>query len=430
MPARIRTRPLEIETDRRTVPLVLDLDRGSALFDWDNRRYSVRPLRWRAKIQLARFAHLGPEFIDDRLLELSLENQPTPDDDELRDVVRTVARWLESAGRTEAPLPFDELELLRSARELSRDTGWTIDEIGDLEAGVVERAIERVRSRRESGSVSDRDPRPAIWEVDAPRDPSRERSASDSMPSAATQRTNELASPRRSDGPTDEYTDPRRDVERSEGAKPLRPGATRIIVLPDPERGDGESTGERSDATDTPAVSRETEASRAISELERRERSEPAAGPAVPNERARVSPVDRSRPSERATLPFRVRPHSESRRPRSTLDAIDRDEPHARAHASPAGGSDERESSAAPRVDSPRMRPVTDSRAADRRESVSATTENESSGRAFERSFFPEPSPLRERPEPRTLPAFEEWIEELTRRLTDTVEDLGLTEER
>lgn len=418
MPARIRTRPLEIETDRRTVPLVLDLDRGSALFDWDNRRYSVRPIRWRAKVQLARFAHLGGDFIDDRWLELSLENQPAPDDDELRDVVRTVARWLESAGRTEAPLPLDELELLRSARELSRDTGWTLDEIGELDAGVVERAIERVRSRRSEDSAlvsANRTDGDELIEARAP-DPGRR--ATDSASEDATRRSVDPAPPRRPEASAEHSTAARSDARRSLATEPLRPGATRIIVLPDSQRGGGEPAPERSEAT----------AERA--EVERSEREQRAPSDFASNDRPTDSPDDGPRPLDRAALPFRVRPHSESGRRRSnSSDAVD---PHARSTAMPAGLRDAGESHAALRLDGPRTELAPTPRPPERRESASPTTtdECEPPARAFERSFFPELSSPKERPELSTSSSLDDWIEELTRRLVDTVEDLGLTEER
>src|SRR5262249_45000333 len=79
----VRVDPLreEVRADDRAWPFALDCRADVATIELGGVTYRVRPLRWREKRNLARYASLGEEFVERQLVRACLEGAtPLPAD--------------------------------------------------------------------------------------------------------------------------------------------------------------------------------------------------------------------------------------------------------------------------------------------------------------------------------------------------------------
>lgn len=127
-----------VEAEEARFPLTLDCRDGTARLRCGEAVFVLRPIRWREKANLARFAHLGTAFLEEAFLRLSLiDEPPLPDDAKARQALSRLAEWLNAPGH-ERPLPLDPLLLARASAALCRGLGLRPQDLDDLPAGEVE----------------------------------------------------------------------------------------------------------------------------------------------------------------------------------------------------------------------------------------------------------------------------------------------------
>jgi hypothetical protein len=102
-------------------PFELDCREASALVEIDGRAVRVRPLRWREKLSLARFAHLGTTFVEGQQLRIALEGAPMPTIEEERAVLSALAAWV--AAPSDEPVPFQTRALAGVTLDVCRAVG-------------------------------------------------------------------------------------------------------------------------------------------------------------------------------------------------------------------------------------------------------------------------------------------------------------------
>jgi hypothetical protein len=92
-------------------PLAIELDcrDGSMSIDVDGRRLVARPLVWREKTNLARFAHLGEAFVSRQLVRLALGAQADEVvGEQARAALAAIARWLYAPEGAASALPLEQ----------------------------------------------------------------------------------------------------------------------------------------------------------------------------------------------------------------------------------------------------------------------------------------------------------------------------------
>ena len=100
--------------------------------------YRMRPLRWREKRALARFAGLGEAFLKGEFVRVSLADPGTiPRNREEADVLFELARWF-NAPDENAPLPFDPATLAKVTFALCRAMGLAPENFDPRAANEVE----------------------------------------------------------------------------------------------------------------------------------------------------------------------------------------------------------------------------------------------------------------------------------------------------
>jgi hypothetical protein len=87
-------------------PFDLDLESGTATVELGGTRLRLRPLRWREKVTLARFAHLGEEFLERQLVRACLVGGAAPEPGPAAEAAAALARWVNDPGGAEATLPL------------------------------------------------------------------------------------------------------------------------------------------------------------------------------------------------------------------------------------------------------------------------------------------------------------------------------------
>ena len=127
-----------VDGERRW-PLRLDCRTGAAVVTFGDRELAIAPLQWRHKQRLARWAHLGPDFVTNQRAALALDPAEEWDDDDIR-VVAAVAEFLDGA-----TLPLAPDLLAEVAIEACRATGLAPAAFDDRDAYDVE-SIWRVGS--------------------------------------------------------------------------------------------------------------------------------------------------------------------------------------------------------------------------------------------------------------------------------------------
>ncbi len=86
----------------------LDCRSGAATLSLEGREVALRPLRWREKVTLARFAFMGPSFLDEQVLRLALAEGSEPLEGDEREAAVQLALWLNDPhGDTHGDTPGD-----------------------------------------------------------------------------------------------------------------------------------------------------------------------------------------------------------------------------------------------------------------------------------------------------------------------------------
>src|SRR5262245_16108763 len=112
----VRVDPLreEVRDDDRAWPFALDCRADVATIELGGVTYRVRPLRWREKRNLARYASLGEEFVERQLVRACLEGAtPLPADRQQYEVLAGLAGWVSAPAGSAAALPLDPVLLAR-----------------------------------------------------------------------------------------------------------------------------------------------------------------------------------------------------------------------------------------------------------------------------------------------------------------------------
>lgn len=132
-------------------PFQVDCRDDSVSLDLNGTRYRVRPLLWREKLALARFAGLGDTFLKDEFVRLSLADPDTiPRNGEEADVLFELARWF-NAPNENASLPFDPTTLARVTVDLCRALGLAPRDFDGRDANEVELMWAALRSESSAG---------------------------------------------------------------------------------------------------------------------------------------------------------------------------------------------------------------------------------------------------------------------------------------
>jgi hypothetical protein len=105
-----------IEDGSRRLPFRLDLRDDSASLAAGGRDYRVRPLRWGAKVRLARFASFGPELVAEEVLRLCCDDEVEEGD---REPVLALVRWI-SEPPDAAPVPLESRSVAAVTLQLCR----------------------------------------------------------------------------------------------------------------------------------------------------------------------------------------------------------------------------------------------------------------------------------------------------------------------
>lgn len=177
-------------------PFRFDCRTGQASIEIGGRVVRVRPLLWREKIILSRFAHVGGEFLAEHFLQICLDDSaPGRPEGREREVLTALALWVnypEGAGKG---LAFDGRLLARATVGVCRLMGLTPGDLDARDATEVESFWSLARDGGETHGEADEE--------------SLKEAASDERLGAAA---------------------PRGVAEEPQGAD----GLTRIVILPDP----------------------------------------------------------------------------------------------------------------------------------------------------------------------------------------------------
>ena len=123
MPPRIDPTRREITVGTRRVPFRLDLRHDQVSVTLGGAETAVRPLQWREKVTLARFAELGPEFLRDEVIRLcTVSELPATLAEEDAEVLWELAAWMTEVPAS-APLPLDSRTLAAVTLRLCRVMG-------------------------------------------------------------------------------------------------------------------------------------------------------------------------------------------------------------------------------------------------------------------------------------------------------------------
>lgn len=128
-------------------PFDIDCHDGVAHITLDNRRYALRPLGWREKRNLARFAHLGEQFLQTQFIRVSLKDSDAevPATDDQRIVLSALARWL-NAPDGNFGLPLDAQLLATVTLDICRSmhlAPTVFDPLDAMEVEMLWRAAQR-----------------------------------------------------------------------------------------------------------------------------------------------------------------------------------------------------------------------------------------------------------------------------------------------
>ncbi len=98
----------------------------------------VRPLLWREKVILARFAHLGPTFIQHHFLRLSLVGKLPPASETTVAALNALALWVNAPDESQPGVPLDPELLGTVALKVCRAAGLRPADLDERSAAEVE----------------------------------------------------------------------------------------------------------------------------------------------------------------------------------------------------------------------------------------------------------------------------------------------------
>ena len=139
MRANVNVSSLVVRYGEASWPFSLDLDKGSASIELHDCEYEVGPLSWPAKMRLARFAHMEPEFVQARFLETCLRTPKVPPNaTEDKAVLVALATWINLPSGEQSGLPLDQNQLASVTVEVCRALGVGPTAFAELSAVEVE----------------------------------------------------------------------------------------------------------------------------------------------------------------------------------------------------------------------------------------------------------------------------------------------------
>jgi hypothetical protein len=130
-------------------PFVIDCANGDAHIRVADCDYVLRPLGWRQKRNLARYAHLGEQFLQTQFLRISLDDpqRDLPESTNERDVLSALARWL-NAPDGNFGLPLDKQLLASVTLDICRDMQLPPSTFDALDASEVEMLWQAARASK------------------------------------------------------------------------------------------------------------------------------------------------------------------------------------------------------------------------------------------------------------------------------------------
>jgi hypothetical protein len=138
MTARVDVSRREVAAGERRVGFRLDCRADTAAVRLGGTDFVVRPLRWREKVTLARFAELGPELLREELIHICTVGS-VPDDLPAEDaeVLWTLAAWM-SEPPSSSPVPLDSRSVAGVTLRLCKAMGLRPADFDDRSAPEVE----------------------------------------------------------------------------------------------------------------------------------------------------------------------------------------------------------------------------------------------------------------------------------------------------
>jgi len=143
----------------RCWPLELDLRTGSAAIEIDGQRVHVRPLAWQEKVRLARYRHLGAEFLEHQTVRLCLVTmtdltggRPAVEPaagDLAGQAVAAVVRWVNEPDPAAPTVPLDTAALAQVSAAVCRVMGIRPADLADCAAAEVEELYRAVTGMAE-----------------------------------------------------------------------------------------------------------------------------------------------------------------------------------------------------------------------------------------------------------------------------------------
>jgi len=160
MKARIDPLGGRIELGERSFRFRLDPGADSALVRIDDRDYRVRPMQWREKVTLSRFAALGDELVTRELVRLCAGNAGELTDD-VATVLWELTRWMNDPSGYSSSVPFDSRSVATVTLQLCKAThlrpadfdgrpAWEVEEMWHVLGGQTSAAEELPRKAQES----------------------------------------------------------------------------------------------------------------------------------------------------------------------------------------------------------------------------------------------------------------------------------------
>ena len=155
MPPRIDPARREIAVGTRRLPFRLDLRNDRVSVTLGGAETAVRPLQWREKVTLARFADLGSEFLRDEVIRLcTVSELPSPLAAEDAEVLWELAAWM-SESPASVPVPLDSRSLATVTLRLCRAMGLKPADFDSRSAPEVEALWEALGQQAEEVVVAE-----------------------------------------------------------------------------------------------------------------------------------------------------------------------------------------------------------------------------------------------------------------------------------
>jgi hypothetical protein len=137
--ARVVVPNLVVQFGESSWPFQVNLHDGSASIAIDGSQYTVRPLTWREKLRLARFARQDETFIQARFLETCMDGPETyTASGPAQAVLLALAMWINLPAQHHAGLALDQNQLATVTADLCRSLGVGPMAIAELQATEVE----------------------------------------------------------------------------------------------------------------------------------------------------------------------------------------------------------------------------------------------------------------------------------------------------